>query len=60
MDELWSTAILQMSALALCPYLALHFLRKKSLSLSRMELILSLLVSYISDFLEDDFGMNRM
>ena len=55
-----STAFLQTSALEMCPYFARLLLRKRSLSLLLVELILSLLVSHNNEFLEKNFGANQM
>ena len=51
--------LLQMSALELCLYFVRNLLRKESLSLSLVELILVLFVMRKSELLEDDLGVNQ-
>ena len=54
-----SSAFLQMSALELCLYFICHLLRKESLSLLLVELILVLFVVRKTEFLEDDLAVNQ-
>ena len=60
----WSKAFSQTSALELCLYFARHLLRKRSLFLLLVELIMSSLfafhVRHHNEFLGKDFGANQM